>query len=990
MKIKSLLFIFMLLISFCVQAYDVYQVLVVHAYNQEYPWTKSQHQGFVEEFLSDSKSQVSYSIEYLDTKRRSLTDEYTYQLESYLAEKYRDYSPDLIYVTDDNGYQFAKRSLQKLFPGVAVFFSGVNDYGVADEAIRHPIRGVFEKKQISENIELFNEIKSKGASIIIVGDASVTYEAIKSEINDQLLLHPEITAIYIESNKINQLLGTLKERDEKYLFLTTVGGIKDPTGRPLTLQQIITAIATATDAAIISMEDAYLFDGVLGGYVTSGVAQGQAAARLAKRFIKGEKIDEIAHIVQSPNQYIFNQTELERRNIELPESIGKEATLINIPPSYYERNREMILSLLAVLSFAAIWFFWLWIWSGYTKKREIRLQSEVRANRVERYQNALLEWSGVDYENLHEAFRKASEISANTLGVQRVSIWLYDDDRSTIVCHDLFVLGEGHSSGQILKRTVYPHYFNSLDRGRAMLVNDAWSDAITREFKDGYLKQNNIYSMLDIPIHYHGEVIGVVRHEHTGSLRTWTIYEYDFATAIVSNVSLSLEIDKRQAMEKQLEYQAYHDDLTGLPNRSLMMDRIEHAIRLARRDNSLLAILFMDLDNFKHINDSLGHAAGDELLMQLSERLQTTLREVDTIARMGGDEFTLLVEGFLNINEVNDVAVKLFESLQEPLFIDQQEYYVTSSIGIAVYPDDGDSAEKLLRNSDAAMYRAKDEGRNSFQFYSKDMTERAFEKILMIGSLRHALERNEFILYYQPQYDIFEENIIGFEALIRWQHPELGLVAPAQFILAAEDSGLIVPIDRWVMREGCKQIKQWRQNGLTKGRLSLNLTTHQLDQPDLMDFLTKTLTETGCAGDWIAFEVTEGQIMKNPERSISMLNEISALGIEIAVDDFGTGYSSLSYLKKLPVDTLKIDQSFIRDVPDDDDDSAIVRSVIALAASLKLNVVAEGVETKEQLDFLYGEGCSKIQGYYYSPPKAAFEIEKRLNNKKRKAIFTDI
>ena len=952
--------------------------MVVHAYNQEYPWTKSQHQGFVEEFLSDSKSQVTFSIEYLDTKRRSLTDEYIVQLESYLAEKYRNYSPDLIYVTDDNGYQFAQKTLQKLFPGVAVFFSGVNDYGVADEAIKYPIRGVFEKKQISKNLELFKEIKSKSTSVIIVGDASVTYEAIKSEINDQLSLYPEITAIYIENNRINQLLSTLKGRDEKYIFLTTVGGIKDSAGRPLTLQRIITAIATTTDAVIISMEDAYLFDGVLGGYVTSGVAQGQAAARLAQRFIKGEKLDEIAHIIQSPNQYIFNQTELEQRNIELPVSISEEATLINIPPSYYERNRGVVVSLLVLLSAAVIGFVWLLIWSSYRKKRDIRQQSEARANRIECYQNALLEWSGVDYKNLLEAFRKANEISANTLGIHRVSIWLYDEDRSAIVCHDLFMQSEGHSSGQILKRADYPHYFNSLDRGRAMLINDAWSDPIMREFTEDYLKQNDIYSMLDMPIHYRGGVIGVVCHEQTGSFRTWMTHEIDFTAAIARNVSLSLEIDKRQAMEKQLEHQAYHDDLTGLPNRSLMMDRIDHTIKHAQRNNTLLAILFMDLDNFKQINDSLGHAAGDQVLIKVADRLRMKLRQVDTIARMGGDEFILLLGSFFKFDEINDVVVKLFESFHEPLVIDQRELYVTSSIGIGVYPGDGDSAEELLKNADTAMYRAKDVGRNGFQFYSKDMTERAFEKIQIISNLRQALHRKELKLFYQPQYDVTEEKIIGFEALIRWQHPELGLLTPAHFLSVAEESGLIIPIDRWGMREGCLQIKQWRKDGLVNGRLSLNLAMQQLDQADLVDFLKETLAETDCAGDWITFEVTEGQIMKNPEHSISLLNEISALGIEIAVDDFGTGYSSLSYLKKLPVDTLKIDRSFIRDVPGDDDDSAIVRSVIALAASLKLNVVAEGVETKDQLDFLYGEGCSTIQGYYYSPPKAASEIEKLL------------
>jgi len=351
-------------------------------------------------------------------------------------------------------------------------------------------------------------------------------------------------------------------------------------------------------------------------------------------------------------------------------------------------------------------------------------------------------------------------------------------------------------------------------------------------------------------------------------------------------------------------------------------------------------VLFLDLDNFKQINDSFGHSVGDTVLIAISGRLKNTLRDMDTIARLGGDEFTILLSEFDKEEEINEITTKLFDALRKPLVIKGGELFVTTSIGISVFPNDGISPEILLRNADAAMYRAKEKGRNGFEFYTEDMTERALEKVYMITNLNRALDQGEFEVYYQPQYDIQRKQLIGLEALIRWHHPELGLICPDEFLYAAEESGLIV----------------------------------SLDQPDFLDFLLDQMNQNDCDGKSLRFEITEGQLMKNPERTIELLNRISALGIKISVDDFGTGHSSLAYLKKLPVDALKIDKEFIRDIPGDEDDVSIVKSIIALAKSMRLDVLAEGVETDDQLDFLIKEGCSLIQGYLFSHPKPALEI----------------
>ncbi len=486
--------------------------------------------------------------------------------------------------------------------------------------------------------------------------------------------------------------------------------------------------------------------------------------------------------------------------------------------------------------------------------------------------------------------------------------------------------------------------------------------------------------MLDAPIFYHGQVIGVVCHEQVGQKRAWSSQDQEFSSAISKSVSLSLEVERRREIEEQLEHQAYHDELTNLPNRSLFLDRLDQAIKQANRGGRKLAGMFLDLDNFKEINDSLGHATGDQVLVNIANKLRDTLREVDTISRLGGDEFTLIINSIENEQPVNNLVENLVDALRESMVIGDNELYITSSIGISVYPDDGETPEDLLRNADAAMYKAKDEGRNSYQFYTQDMTERAFERVLMETNLRRALEKEEFVVYYQPQYDVEQQVFVGMEALVRWEHPEMGMVSPAKFIPLAEETGLIVQMDRWVMRTAMAQVSEWYRDGLNPGKLALNLAVKQLYQKDLLEMIGATMRATGFRPQWLALEITEGEIMRHPDKAINVLKHISELGIEIAIDDFGTGYSSLSYLKRLPLDKLKIDQSFVRDVPGDSEDEAIVLAIIALARSMGLDIIAEGVETLQQQAFLLQEGCSQIQGFLHGRPMTAEAMHALLSD----------
>jgi diguanylate cyclase (GGDEF)-like protein len=439
--------------------------------------------------------------------------------------------------------------------------------------------------------------------------------------------------------------------------------------------------------------------------------------------------------------------------------------------------------------------------------------------------------------------------------------------------------------------------------------------------------------------------------------------------------------DEREAAElasAEIEHLAYHDALTGLPNRPLFIDRLIVSLAQASRVPQKIAVFFLDLDRFKDINDSLGHSAGDQLLKAVADRIRRCVREGDTVARFGGDEFTLLVSGIENIEDAAKIAQKIIETLKIPFFVQERELFVTTSIGISLYPADGGDAETLLRNADSAMYRAKDSGRDNYQLYAPAMNARALERLALENMLRKAVSQRELVLYYQPLIDAERKTIIGLEALIRWQHPELGLLSPAHFISVAELSGLIIPIGQWVLHTACRQLKIWQKKIDRSLTVSVNLSARQFSQPDLVDQIRAVLSDTGVDPCSLELEITESNAMHNAENTIHTLRELKQLGVRIAMDDFGTGYSSLNYLKRFPIDTLKLDQMFVKDVDSDPADAAIVSAVITLAHILSLEVVAEGVETEGQLEFLQKQGCDRIQGFLFSMPVPADELEPYL------------
>ena len=442
------------------------------------------------------------------------------------------------------------------------------------------------------------------------------------------------------------------------------------------------------------------------------------------------------------------------------------------------------------------------------------------------------------------------------------------------------------------------------------------------------------------------------------------------------------DITARKQAEQRIEFLAYHDPLTGLPNRVLLEDRLQQAIAQAERSRGGLALVFLDLDNFKKINDSLGHAAGDALLKEVATRLRHCVRDSDTISRQGGDEFVLILREQSGAESCLPVLAKIMEMLQEPFFSEGNELSTSASIGVALYPQDGSDFDTLRKKADMAMYRAKEAGRNTYRFFDEAMDEEAVEHLLMRSGLRRALERGEFVLHYQPQIELGSGRVIGVEALLRWQHPEFGLVHPARFVPVAEDSGLIVPIGVWVIQEACRQAQAWHRAGLPAMMMAVNLSAVQFQRGSVEDTVVQALAGTGLDPARLELELTESILIQDVEQVMTTVRRLKQLGVKLAIDDFGTGYSSLSYLKRFDIDKLKIDQSFIRDLASDPGDAAIVRAIIQMAHSLDLLTLAEGVETPDLLQQLRNFGCDEAQGYHFARPMAAAEFEGYMGRRK--------
>ena len=498
-------------------------------------------------------------------------------------------------------------------------------------------------------------------------------------------------------------------------------------------------------------------------------------------------------------------------------------------------------------------------------------------------------------------------------------------------------------------------------------------------------EQSQIESILMVPIFINETLWGYIGLDDCHQPRSWSHHEESILTLVAKSIGGAIQ---RQQTEAQIRYQAFHDLLTGLPNRVMFNQHLASEVALAKQNNDQLAVLFLDLDHFKAINDTLGHTIGDLLLQKAARRLQGALRTQDLIARWGGDEFTLILPNLKTAEDARKIAQRLYEVLQPIFYINGHELQVQGSIGIALFPADGEAPLELLNKADAAMYAAKGNGRNTCAFYASTLNMTEPQCSVFEQSLRQAVNNQEFVLHYQPQINLTTGEVHRIEALIRWQHPDLGLVSPQSFMETAETTGLIVPIGLWVLREACAQNKAWQDQGLLPLRIAINLSARQLQEPNLVEQISQVLQETGLAAEYVELEITETAAMRDLDQATNVLQALSDMGCYISLDDFGTGYSSLSYLQKFPLDGLKIDRTFIKDLTHDEKDTAMLSAIITLGQGLGLNIVAEGVENLEQVNLLRSQRCDQLQGNWFSYPLPAPEMTEFLANKRYQSALS--
>jgi diguanylate cyclase (GGDEF)-like protein/PAS domain S-box-containing protein len=1025
------------------------EVLVVHSYSQEYPWTKRQHEGFLAGLARDAATRYDVRAEYLDTKRVRFDEAYARLFAEHLAAKYQGYSPDAVYVSDDNALVFALDHLRRIFPAAPVIFSGVNDFGVKSRLDPARVTGVFERKEMAPNLELVRLIAPDAADIVVVGDASETYRAIELELRAELARHPGIRARFVADRRLAAVLEGLGSGRERFLILTTLGALVDDAGNSLMLEQSLASIVAAGRHTVLSMEDVYLLPGVLGGYVTSGVAQGEAAARLMVRHFAGAPISAIAPLEQSPNEYLVDARELERAGLELPAEIAAQATILHPLPSFYQRHqRKIVLTLYALAAMLGLTLTVSLI-LVVRKNRQISANASAlgqQAARMTEVQESLLRaqriasmgnwdwritenrlfWSeqiyrlfGIDQsqfaasyeaflERVHaddrpgvdDAVRRALEtglpydithrivLPGGEIRVVRENAEvIFDASGEAVrmigtvmdVTERELTVRALHESEETLRKVIegLPVVLWMIDReGRFVLSEGQGLQAIG--LKPGQVVGQSLFEFYAA----YPEIVSDTRRVLEGHAFACTrqvgdvVFELRYSPLrdadgeLKGAIGVAIDVTERKKSEDRLAYLANFDPVTGLPNRFLFRDRLTHAMHSADRQGQRVALLFVDLDNFKNVNDSLGHAAGDELLKQVAARLGAAVRTTDTVSRLGGDEFTVVLEGLAHDEEAVRVAATLLEQSARPYVLGSKEVYVTASVGIAIYPQDGDSVDSLLMNADAAMYRAKENGRHGFEFFTKEINARAQERLELGNELRGGLARGEFLLHYQPKAAVADGTIIGFEALLRWRNPRLGSVSPAIFVPILEDTGLIVEVGEWVLREACRWAAGVPVHAGRAPGISVNLSARQFRHPQLDRVVQSALADSGLPASRLELEITESSLV-DLQANLQTMDRLKSLGVGLSIDDFGTGYSSLSYLKRMPVDRLKVDASFVRDVAVDPDDAAIVVAIIGLAHHLQLRVIAEGVETAEQMEFLRRQGCDEMQGYLLARPMPA-------------------
>ncbi len=881
--------------------------------------------------------------------------------------KYNHIKFDAIICTDNGALDYMQKYGKNIFPKVPVVCCGINYVDEKEIKDRDTYKIVMENIDIEAMLNNISILQPKVKSLVIFGgNTSSGFNDLEHMKSVSQNYKHRFNFEFYEDTPIEKVKDIIlsKNKDTAAIFMTDP--MRDATGNPKYIANIKDEFFRDTPIPIFSFWDFDLNYGILGGNLTSGYYQGETASKIALKIVSGDSLSNIDSTWASPNRYMFDYKQLKKFNVNL-KNLPKESIIINKPFSFYEKYKKLVLLIFLVLIIT-----FLMILLRLKKKNQIALSNSYdELSAVYEELSATEEELRAQYDELQkneDLIRTREEIYRLAVNGANDAIWQWNIKENYFFISDKWTEFTGHDLNLSLK--------------------DIYDNFVLEEDKEE-IKKHLISTIYGRENYYKSEIRLKTKNDNI----KWFLVKGEVLRDNLGNPLMMAgsftDISERKIKENQIEKMAFYDSLTGLPNRGLFMKKLQEQIEINKLENKTGAIMFLDLDEFKKINDTLGHFKGDCLLKIISYKLTFSIPKNCTAARFGGDEFLLLIPEVNNKMELEDLANQLLKIIKEPFNLGDSVNYVTSSIGIAVFPNDGESGDILLKNADTAMYNAKESGKNRYCFFKNIMEKEILRKASVENNLRNALENNEFQVYYQPQINMKSGEIIGMEALLRWNSKELGNISPMEFIPLAEKTGFIIPIGNWVLETVCKQNELWKDKGYKYESIAVNVSMVQFIQWDFIENIKNILSIYNVSPNSLELEITENSLLECTEENFKKIEDLRALGIKISLDDFGTGYSSLNYLRMFSINTVKIDKSFISDIANKYEQKLITEVIINLSHKLDYKVVAEGIENKEQLQLLQSMDCDFAQGFYFSKAANYVDMENLLKNNNFKALIKD-
>jgi diguanylate cyclase (GGDEF)-like protein/PAS domain S-box-containing protein len=1011
-------------------------VLIVNSYHRGFAWSDAEELGFVER-LQQVYPTADVSIEFLDTKHYPDAKNLK-RMKEFLVDKYRGRKVDLVVVFDNPALDMFAQHKNELFPQVPVIFAGVSDFEQSLLKGRKRVTGVVEMQDVKNTIEMALAFHPGTMEVLIVNDETISGISLRREVESLApVFSRRVKFHFLAPSTFEEVRAKIGSLPPDTIVLITSFST-DRQGRTLSLSESTRIFTSSAKVPVYGVHETRLGHGIVGGSLLGGKDHGRRAAEIALRVLAGEEPAAIPVDTTGTARPMFDALQLKRFGI-VQQFLPVGSIIVNAPESIFTKYREWVVGAVMIIMILGTMVAFLAAAIARRKRMEkalieseqrLRTMAEASFEGIALSENGILQdvndqlASMLGYERSDLIGRHVMQCIApehRDLVSDAIRSGQLEPYENQLICKDgTKILVESRArnaqlgarqirltairditdrkrADQVLRFTRFAmdrmtdQSFWITSDGKFVYVNDAACRSL------GYSREELLgMSVTDIDpgctpdmfakywriLKENGSDLFEVHH-HAKDGRVYPVEirsNYFVFDGKEYNCAFATDITKRKEAERHIHKLAFYDPLTGLPNRTFYKELLNRALEHARRHDTIMAVLFIDLDNFKRINDLLGHDMGDRLLRQVSEAISSCVRKSDYVAyseegdggniisRLGGDEFIVLLTEISSSSDVARIAQRILEELAFLDTVEGHEVVVSASIGIALFPEDGLDAESLLKNADIAMYHAKSSGRKCYQFYTASMHARSLERMQLENKLHKALEKNEFMLLFQPTISALQRNVVGIEALIRWHPADCGLLAQSEFIALAEETGLIMPIGQWVLNTACTQHRAWQKLGIGPLKVSVNLSCRQFDHQNIREMVSQALQGADLDARYLELEITESAIMRNPEKAAATLRQLKNMGISIALDDFGTGYSSLAHLRRFPLDALKIDRSFVMNITTSIEDVAIVKAIIAMAHGLKLRVVAEGVESKSQLVLLQGLGCDEFQGFLFSQP----------------------